>query len=103
VICGSETDPVRAELPHTVLTLDVNVQTAPAVPLHVHPAIHATWLPTVSRQSSGSVSGPVAIAQRSPWSVPGSKSYGWLKRIEKSVFVVTTVKQYLFIDLSKVL
>src|SRR5713226_5972507 len=61
---------VRAELPHTVLTLDVDVQTAPAVPLHVHPAIHATWLPTVSRQSSGSVSGPVAIAQCSPWSVP---------------------------------
>jgi hypothetical protein len=62
--------PVRAALPHTVLTLDVDVQTAPTVPLHVHPAIRATWLPTVSRQGSGSVSGPVAIAQCSPWSVP---------------------------------
>jgi hypothetical protein len=56
---------VRAELPHTVLTVDVDVQK-----VHVHPAIHATWLRTVSRPSSGSVSGPVAIARCSPWSVP---------------------------------
>src|ERR671923_294504 len=59
--------PVRAELPHTVLTADVDVQTSR---LHVHPAIRATWLRTVSRPNSGSVSGPVAIDRCSPWSVP---------------------------------
>src|SRR5437870_11585764 len=58
---------VRAELPHTVLTVDVDVQTSR---LHVHPAIRATWLRTVSRPLPGSVSGPVAIARCSPWSVP---------------------------------
>src|SRR5437870_1231703 len=58
---------VRAELPHTVLTLDIDVQTSR---LHVHPTIRATWLPTVSRSISGSVSGPVATARCSPWSVP---------------------------------
>ena len=58
---------VRAELPHTVLTADVDVKTSR---LHVHPAIRATWLPTVFRPMSGSGSGPVAIARCSPWSVP---------------------------------
>ena len=58
---------VRAELPHTVLTADIDVH---ASRLHVHPAIRATWLPTVSRSISGSVSGPVAIDRCSPWSVP---------------------------------
>jgi hypothetical protein len=55
--------PVRAELPHTVLTADVDVQTSR---LHVHPAIRATWLRTVSRPPSGSVSGPVATVQVGP-------------------------------------
>ena len=58
---------VRAELPHTALTVDVDVHT---LRLHVHPTIRATWLQTVSRSISGSVSGPVAIARCSPWSVP---------------------------------
>ena len=55
--------PVRAELPHTVLIADVDVQTSR---LHVHPAIRATWLRTVSRPPSGSVSGPVATVQVGP-------------------------------------
>jgi hypothetical protein len=59
--------PVRAELPHTVLTADVDTQISR---LHVHPAIRATWLRTVSRPPSGSMSGPVATARCSPWSVP---------------------------------
>jgi hypothetical protein len=44
--------PVRAELPHTVLTADVDAQTSR---LHVHSAIRATWLRTLSRPMSGSV------------------------------------------------
>jgi len=39
-------------------------------PLHVHQTTHATWLRTVFRPNSGTVSGPVAIARCSPRSVP---------------------------------
>ena len=55
---------VRAELPHTALTLDGNERTAPrSAPLFARPAVHATRV-------SGTVSGPVATTRRSPWSVP---------------------------------
>jgi hypothetical protein len=58
---------VRAELPHTAPTLDADWQTSRLV---VRRAVHATWVWTGIRPSSGTGSGPVATAPRSPWSIP---------------------------------